>query len=155
MGAFPQYSRHGFHFSSESYGGHYGPIFNEYIEEQNAKNISGAHKISLETVLIGYVDFVVHGGWLGRSNLLIGTDGMIPSFSTKHITTTRKYFRCTKYWPKLMTSEASPRETLTITLHSTRVSNHSSTTTYTEPETASTRSRIAQRGVSTLSAKQL
>ena len=53
MGAFPQYSRHGFHFSSESYGGHYGPIFNEYIEEQNAKNISGAHKISLETVLIG------------------------------------------------------------------------------------------------------
>ncbi|PVH87015.1 putative serine carboxypeptidase [Cadophora sp. DSE1049] len=53
MGAFPQYSRHGFHFSSESYGGHYGPIFNEYIEEQNTKNISGAHKISLETVLIG------------------------------------------------------------------------------------------------------
>ncbi|CZS99758.1 related to carboxypeptidase [Rhynchosporium agropyri] len=53
MGAFPQYSRNGFHFSSESYGGHYGPIFNEYIEEQNAKNIPGAHKISLETVLIG------------------------------------------------------------------------------------------------------
>lgn len=53
MGAFPDYSRNGFHFSSESYGGHYGPVFNEYIETQNAKNISGAHKISLETVLIG------------------------------------------------------------------------------------------------------
>ncbi|KAL2074607.1 hypothetical protein VTL71DRAFT_8385 [Oculimacula yallundae] len=53
MGAFPQYSRNGFHFSSESYGGHYGPIFNQYIKEQNAKNISGAHQISLETVLIG------------------------------------------------------------------------------------------------------
>jgi carboxypeptidase C (cathepsin A) len=53
MGAFPQYSRSGFHFSTESYGGHYGPVFNEYIEEQNAKNISGAHKINLETVLIG------------------------------------------------------------------------------------------------------
>ncbi|EHL01915.1 putative Carboxypeptidase S1 like protein B [Glarea lozoyensis 74030] len=53
MGAFPQYSRHGFHFSSESYGGHYGPVFNEYIEEQNAKNITGAHQIKLETVLIG------------------------------------------------------------------------------------------------------
>ncbi|RDL39293.1 uncharacterized protein BP5553_03633 [Venustampulla echinocandica] len=53
MGAFPQYSRNGFHFSTESYGGHYGPIFNEYIEEQNAKKIPGAHHISLETVLIG------------------------------------------------------------------------------------------------------
>ncbi|KAK0124505.1 hypothetical protein ONS95_009455 [Cadophora gregata] len=53
MGAFPQYSRRGFHFGSESYGGHWGPIFTEYIEEQNAKNILGAHKISLETVLIG------------------------------------------------------------------------------------------------------
>lgn len=55
MGAFPQYSRNGFHFSTESYGGHYGPIFNGYIEEQNAKNIPGAHKISLESVIIGYV----------------------------------------------------------------------------------------------------
>ncbi|KAG9229722.1 Alpha/Beta hydrolase protein [Amylocarpus encephaloides] len=53
MGAFPQYSRHGFHFTSESYGGHYGPIFNEYILEQNRKNLPGAHKISLETVMIG------------------------------------------------------------------------------------------------------
>ncbi|TAQ83628.1 hypothetical protein B7494_g8049 [Chlorociboria aeruginascens] len=53
MGVFPEYSRSGFHFTSESYGGHYGPIFNEYIETQNAKNIPGAHHISLETVLIG------------------------------------------------------------------------------------------------------
>jgi hypothetical protein len=28
MGAFPQYAREGFHFTSESYGGHYGPVFN-------------------------------------------------------------------------------------------------------------------------------
>ena len=54
MGALPQYSRNSFHFSSESYGGHYGPIFNEYIEAQNAKNIPGSHHISLETVMIGY-----------------------------------------------------------------------------------------------------
>ncbi|PQE13154.1 serine carboxypeptidase protein [Rutstroemia sp. NJR-2017a BBW] len=53
MGAFPKYSRNGFHFATESYGGHYGPIYNEYIEEQNAKNITGAHKISLESVFIG------------------------------------------------------------------------------------------------------
>lgn len=53
MGAFPKYSRKSFHFSTESYGGHYGPVFNEYIESQNAKSILGAHKIKLETVLIG------------------------------------------------------------------------------------------------------
>lgn len=53
MGAFPQYSRNGFHFTTESYGGHYGPVFNEYFETQNAKNIKGAHKISLESVNIG------------------------------------------------------------------------------------------------------
>ncbi|KAF2204519.1 carboxypeptidase S1 [Delitschia confertaspora ATCC 74209] len=53
MGAFPQYSRKAFSFTTESYGGHYAPIFNEYILEQNKKNIPGAHKIQLENVLIG------------------------------------------------------------------------------------------------------
>ncbi|KIW45607.1 uncharacterized protein PV06_03985 [Exophiala oligosperma] len=53
MGAFPQYSRKGVYFTTESYGGHYGPIFNEYFEEQNDKNIKGAHNISLEGVMIG------------------------------------------------------------------------------------------------------
>jgi len=53
MGAFPQYSREKYNFATESYGGHYGPIFNEYIETQNALNIPGAHKINLDAVLIG------------------------------------------------------------------------------------------------------
>lgn len=53
MGAFPQYSRNSFHFTTESYGGHYGPVFNEYIEEQNAQLPCGAVKISLESVMIG------------------------------------------------------------------------------------------------------
>lgn len=37
MGAFPQYSRNGFNLATVSYGGHYGPIFSAYIEDQNAK----------------------------------------------------------------------------------------------------------------------
>ncbi|OKL55626.1 hypothetical protein UA08_09085 [Talaromyces atroroseus] len=53
MGAFPQYSRESFHFATESYGGHYGPVFNEYIEEQNRNLPQGAKKITLESVMIG------------------------------------------------------------------------------------------------------
>lgn len=32
MGAFPQYSRHEFNFATESYGGHYGPVFNAWVQ---------------------------------------------------------------------------------------------------------------------------
>ncbi|KAK4504685.1 hypothetical protein PRZ48_002646 [Zasmidium cellare] len=57
MGAFSQYSRTEFNFATESYGGHYGPIFNEYIETQNALikggKLHGAKWINLKTVLIG------------------------------------------------------------------------------------------------------
>ncbi|KAG9521606.1 putative carboxypeptidase 2, partial [Aureobasidium melanogenum] len=57
MGAFPQYSRHEFNFATESYGGHYSPIINQYIEGQNdliAKGqLSNAHHVNLKTVLIG------------------------------------------------------------------------------------------------------
>ncbi|KAF2099509.1 alpha/beta-hydrolase [Rhizodiscina lignyota] len=53
MGAFPQYSREGFVFATESYGGHYGPTFSEYIEEQNAELPYGAKEIHMEGVLIG------------------------------------------------------------------------------------------------------
>ncbi|KAF2830580.1 carboxypeptidase S1 [Ophiobolus disseminans] len=53
MGAFPEYSRNGFSFTTESYGGHYAPVFNAYFLDQNAKNISGAVNIDLENVLIG------------------------------------------------------------------------------------------------------
>lgn len=53
VGAFPQYSRTGFHLATESYGGHYGPIFSEYIQGQNAQNISGAQEIRLESLMVG------------------------------------------------------------------------------------------------------
>ncbi|KAM3504355.1 hypothetical protein MY11210_008387 [Beauveria gryllotalpidicola] len=53
MGAFPQYSRHGVHFVSQSYGGHYAPIFSDYFLKQNDKKIPGAAHIDLRSVLIG------------------------------------------------------------------------------------------------------
>ncbi|PYH91396.1 serine carboxypeptidase [Aspergillus ellipticus CBS 707.79] len=53
MGAFPQYSRETFHFTTESYGGHYGPVFNEYIEQQNANLTHDAKRIQLGSVMIG------------------------------------------------------------------------------------------------------
>ncbi|KXT11585.1 hypothetical protein AC579_3120 [Pseudocercospora musae] len=76
MGAFPQYSKTEFNFATESYGGHYGPVFNAYIESQNAliqkQKLPGAKHINLKTVLIGngwydarihyptYYNFTVH-----------------------------------------------------------------------------------------------
>lgn len=53
MGAFPEYTRKGVNFATESYGGHWAPIFNTYFLEQNKKNITGAHPIHIENVLIG------------------------------------------------------------------------------------------------------
>ena len=53
MGAFPQYARGDINFATESYGGHYAPIFSEYFEQQNTLNVSGAHNINLQHVLIG------------------------------------------------------------------------------------------------------
>lgn len=53
MGVFPQYARDGVFFATESYGGHYSPIVSEYFVAQNAKNLSGTHKIDLKGTLIG------------------------------------------------------------------------------------------------------
>ncbi|EHY57831.1 Carboxypeptidase S1-like protein B [Exophiala dermatitidis] len=53
MGAFPQYARHDVFFTTESYGGHYAPLFSEYFLQQNSKQIQGAHNISLVGAMIG------------------------------------------------------------------------------------------------------
>ncbi|KAK4548561.1 hypothetical protein LTR36_009471 [Oleoguttula mirabilis] len=53
MTAFPQYAREGVHLSTESYGGHYGPVFAEYFETQNSAKIAGAHSISLLSLSVG------------------------------------------------------------------------------------------------------
>ena len=51
MGAFPQYERDGFFFTTESYGGHYAPTFSEFIEEQNAHLSHGAKEIHMVRIL--------------------------------------------------------------------------------------------------------
>lgn len=52
-GVFPQYVSNGVYFATESYGGHYGPIFSRYIVEQNALNTTGTGHIDLRATLIG------------------------------------------------------------------------------------------------------
>jgi len=51
-GAFPQYSSNGVYFATESYGGHYGPIFSRYILEQNELNLAGTAPIDLKAVSV-------------------------------------------------------------------------------------------------------
>lgn len=93
MGAFPQYSRESFHFTTESYGGHYGPVFNEYIEEQNKDLQCGAKKISLESVLIGngwYDPIVQYAAYYNftvrKMDCILRMLGlMISGFARKHL----------------------------------------------------------------------
>lgn len=65
MGAFQDYSRDGFVFATESYGGHYGSLYSAYIQSQNAlikKGALNAHEINMKTLLIGngwYADVCV------------------------------------------------------------------------------------------------
>lgn len=66
-GSFSRVLPNGFHFASQSYGGHYGPIFNEYIIQQNELIDCGeldAHHIDLRSVQIGngWYDPVVQFG---------------------------------------------------------------------------------------------
>lgn len=56
MGVFPQYAKHEVHLAAQSYGGHWLPVYADYILAQNAKDIPGAYKIPLSSVQIGYVN---------------------------------------------------------------------------------------------------
>ncbi|KAH8815737.1 putative serine carboxypeptidase [Xylogone sp. PMI_703] len=57
MGVFDKYTHNGVHLTTESYGGHYGPIFGEYINQQNDLSIPGTRRINLKSVSIG-------NGWI-------------------------------------------------------------------------------------------
>ncbi|KAJ6788228.1 hypothetical protein PWT90_04372 [Aphanocladium album] len=74
MGAFPQYSRNAFHLATDSYGGHYGPIFSDYFLKQNEKRAPGSREVNIQSLLIGngwfdplvqfqaYYEYAVHPG---------------------------------------------------------------------------------------------
>ena len=49
----------------ESYGGHYGPVFAEYIKAQNARAGAQTTKINLETLTIinGWIDPIIQVGY--------------------------------------------------------------------------------------------
>ena len=53
MGVFPQYTTNGLNIATESYGGHYGPVFSAYILRQNDADIPGTKKIQLDSLLVG------------------------------------------------------------------------------------------------------
>ena len=67
----------------ESYGGHYGPVFADYIEAQNARQGTGMTNISLETLTIvnGWMNPVIQVWCLDPSRELIlalTNDNLVP-----------------------------------------------------------------------------
>ncbi|KAJ5246511.1 hypothetical protein N7468_001494 [Penicillium chermesinum] len=58
LGAFPQYAKGGLNFATESYGGHYGPVFNAYFLDQNEKKVNGSIPIKYQA----YYNFSVFPG---------------------------------------------------------------------------------------------
>lgn len=52
MGAFPQYSKRDVIVATESYGGHYGPVFAEYAMKQNDICAEGTVHIPISAVLV-------------------------------------------------------------------------------------------------------
>ncbi|QDS68547.1 hypothetical protein FKW77_010914 [Venturia effusa] len=52
MSAFPQYSKHGVILATESYGGHYGAVFAEYMMKRNEVRAPGYVPIAISAVLV-------------------------------------------------------------------------------------------------------
>ncbi|WYZ34022.1 hypothetical protein EsH8_I_000298 [Colletotrichum jinshuiense] len=64
MGVFPQYTANGVHITGQSYGGHYAPIFADYITQQNQVKAPGTVPIPLKSISIedGFMDTRVQFG---------------------------------------------------------------------------------------------
>lgn len=54
VGVFPQYAQNGIFFTTESYGGHYGPVFSQYILQQNNhSSVQNSTHLDLRGTLVG------------------------------------------------------------------------------------------------------
>ncbi|GKT44242.1 carboxypeptidase S1 B [Colletotrichum spaethianum] len=64
MGAFPQYAANGVHITGQSYGGHYAPVFADYITQQNRLKATGTVQVPLKSISIedGFMDTRVQFG---------------------------------------------------------------------------------------------
>ncbi|KIO11428.1 hypothetical protein M404DRAFT_128120 [Pisolithus tinctorius Marx 270] len=58
--AFAKYSSREFVFATESYGGHYGPAFVTYFDQQNAKIVDG----TLDAEPIAVTALLINDGWI-------------------------------------------------------------------------------------------
>lgn len=58
--AFAKYSSREFVFATESYGGHYGPAFVTYFDQQNAKVVDG----TLDAEPIAVTALLINDGWI-------------------------------------------------------------------------------------------
>ncbi|KIO02628.1 hypothetical protein M404DRAFT_147747 [Pisolithus tinctorius Marx 270] len=58
--AFAKYSSREFVFATESYGGHYGPAFVTYFDQQNAKIVDG----TLDAESIAVTALLINDGWM-------------------------------------------------------------------------------------------
>lgn len=57
LGAFPEYADTKLHIRTESYGGHYAPVYASYILDQDKKSLANTIKLNLSSVAIG-------NGWI-------------------------------------------------------------------------------------------
>ncbi|GJC81423.1 carboxypeptidase S1 B [Colletotrichum liriopes] len=64
MGVFPQYTANGVHINGQSYGGHYVPVFADYIMQQNQVKAAGTVQVPLKSISIedGFMDTRVQFG---------------------------------------------------------------------------------------------
>ncbi|KAK8090494.1 carboxypeptidase S1 [Apiospora hydei] len=74
VGAFPQYAKNGLNLATESYGGHYGPVFSAYIERRNDHLTPSTVRIPLKTLLVGNGWFDPILGYQAFYNFTSGRD---------------------------------------------------------------------------------